>query len=238
MAADQTPPALPEQSTSDGAPISSLSAVAGVFVQPRRTFERLASKPRFMLPLLLVVLAQVVFGVALFRSGVIRNDAVAKMEAEGRPAEQIDQMEQFFESPAAPVIGAVSGGVAVAFVILVSAGLALFMGNLMLGARVPFKGYLCIVSYASLLGLVDQAIRTAIAGGRGTLDVRLGLGNLLGEEIGYFGRVLDTLTNPLVLWPAAISALGVAVFAKKGFGFGVLAVLPGFLLGVLLSGMR
>ncbi len=241
MVAEQSPPSAPELSTpgpSTAAPISGFQSVIGVFFQPRQTFERLATKPAYLLPLVIVVLAQIVLGVVLFRSGVVRNDAIAKMEAEGRPVEQVEQMAQFFDSPAAPVVGAVSGGVAIAFVLLVSAGLILFMGNLMLGARVPFKGYLSIVSHASLLGLVDQVIRTAIASGRGTLDVRLGLGNLLGEEIGYLGRVLDTLTNPLVLWPAAISALGVAVFAKKGFSFGVLAILPSLILSILLSGMR
>jgi len=51
-------------------------------------------------------------------------------------------------------------------------------------------------------------------------------------------HVADTATDPLLLWATAIEALGVSVMARKSFGFGVLAVLPGFLLLVSLSAFQ
>jgi len=71
-----------------------------------------------------------------------------------------------------------------------------------------------------------------------TFDVRLGLGVLLGDSTGFGVRALDMLTDPLFLWGNAIAALGVATYARKGFGFGVFAVLPGVLLAVILSANR
>jgi hypothetical protein len=212
--------------------------VLGVFFKPRQTFERLRENPRILLALVILVIAQIVFSVVVFRSGAVANDAIAKLEAQGKSPQEIERVETFFSSPAAPVIGAVSGAVVVVFVLLVSAGLMFFMGNLMLGARLTFKHYLCVAVAGGLIGLIGQAVRSGLALSKGTMDVRLGVGNLLGDELGYVGRVLDTVTDPLILWSVAITALGVSVFARKGFGFGVLAVLPGFVLSILLAGMR
>jgi hypothetical protein len=219
-------------------PASGPGTVLGVFFQPRQTFERLREKPRFLLAMLVLIVLQIVFSFALFRSGVIANDAIAKLEVQGKSPQEIEQLEAFFQSPAAPIIGAVSGAVAVAFILLLSAGIMFFMGNLMLGARLTYRHYLCVAVCGGLIGLVDQVVRFTLAVSKGTMDVRLGVGNLLGDELGFAGRVLDTLTDPLMLWSVAITALGVSVFAKKGFGFGVLTILPGLVLSMLLAGMR
>jgi len=220
------------------APISGLGAAFGVFFKPRQTFERLREKPKFLIAMVILLVLQIVLTVVLFRSGAIANDAIAKLEAQGKPPEAIEQTQKFFDSPAAPIIGGVSGVVAVAFVLLVTSGIMFFMGNLMLGARLTYPHYLCASVSGGMIGLVGQGVRTAIALSKGTMDIRLGAGNLLGEDIGYWGRVLDTMTDPLTLWALGISALAVSVFAKKGFGFGVLVVLPGFILSMFLAGMR
>lgn len=237
MAPDEISPGS-ETAAIAAAPISGLGAAFGVFFKPRQTFEREREKPQFLIGLIVLILAQIVLSVILFRSGAIANDAVAKMEAQGKPPEAIEQMQKFFDSPAAPIIGAVSGAVAVTFILLVLSGVMFFMGNLMLGARLRFVHYLCATVSGGMIGLVGQLVRTGIGVSKGTMDIRLGLGNLLGDNIGYWGRILDTMTDPLTLWGVAITALGVSVFAKKGFGFGVLAVLPGFILSMFLAGMR
>ena len=64
------------------------------------------------------------------------------------------------------------------------------------------------------------------------------VGAFLGEDLSPLMRILDTATDPLLLWATAIQALGVAVMAKKGFGFGVFAVLPGYLILVSLSALQ
>ncbi len=217
---------------------SALQRLVGVFVNPRATFEAMATKPRFLAALLVVTVAQIIFAVAIFQSGAVRSDSIAKMEAKGAPPEQIAGMEQFFDSPAAGVIGAVTAAVSVTFILLFSAALLFFMANLMLGARLTYRHYLSAAAYSSVIGIVDLVVRALLGVSRGTLDVRLGLGNLMGEELGFFGRVLDTLTDPLYLWSMSILALGVSVYAKKSFSFGALAVLPVLLISVLLSGMR
>jgi len=133
---------------------------------------------------------------------------------------------------------AATGPIVVVFALLVGAALLYFMANLMLGARLRYLHYLCIAAYGAVVGIVDQVVRMGLAVSRGTLQVHMGVGAFLGDQLGPALRILDTVTDPLLLWAIAIQALGVAVMAKKGFGFGLLAVLPGTLLMVCLSAFQ
>ena len=217
---------------------SPLEAAVGVFIRPRQTFEAMRQRPRYWLPIVVLAVAQVVLSTIVWQSGAVVSDQLAKAEAKGATPEQIDHMRQFFESPVAPIITAAGAPIIFAFILLVLSALAFFTGNLMMGGAITFRHYLSAVSHGVLIRLLDQTIQTAVAWSKGTMDVRLGLGNLLGDDLGPFGHMLDAATDPFALWSAAVVALGIAVYAKKGFGFGVLASLPGFIIGILLTGLR
>jgi hypothetical protein len=66
----------------------------------------------------------------------------------------------------------------------------------------------------------------------------MGVGAFLGDDLSAPLRVLDTATDPLLLWAVVVQAVGVAAMAKKGFGFGLLAVLPGTLILCALSAFQ
>ncbi len=235
-----TAPADPTSPGAAGATpsISAPASIVGIFVKPRATFEALASKPRVLVPLLLVVVLQLIFGIFIIRSGVALNDTVAKMEAKGESQETIEKVEQAFEHPGMQAVLLAGGPIVVTFILLLQAGLYFFMANLMLGARLTFRDYFCISTYTAVIGVVEQVVVTVLATSKGSLDIRLGAGALLGENPGYFGKVLNSMTDPFILWSTLIGALGVSVFAKKDLKFGVLAVLPAFLILVAMSGTR
>jgi hypothetical protein len=215
-----------------------LGRLVGVFIHPRATFASMVSRPRFLLAFLIVLAAQTAFGFLMVQSGIVRDESIAKLEAQGKDPRQIEAMEAFFNSPAAPVITAVTGMVTFGFGLVAGAALLFFMGNFMQGAHLTFRHYVSVTAFSWLVSLVDHAARVGLILARGSLDVRLGLGNLFGEEIGFAGRALDLATDPLLLWATGISALGVGVFAGKSFGFGVTAALPGFLLGIVFQAIR
>ena len=225
---------------------SAWGSVLTIFTKPRATFEGMAHRPLFGVAMAVVLAFQLVAVGLAFQSGAIRNDAVKKtqaaLEKKGTdPAAipgQVEQTEAFFSKPIAGVFVVTGGVVAFAFFLLVGAGLLYFMANLMLGAKLRFTHYLCAAVYGSVIGTVDQAVRVGLAFQTGTLDARLGVGALFGDDVGFLGRALDALTDPLHLWALAITALGVSVFARKGFGFGVIALLPSILLGVVFAGMQ
>ena len=217
--------------------MSALATLLGVFAKPRAALIALSARPRILAPILVLLVSQVALGLVLAQSGILRNDTVAKLEAKNAPPEQIEAVTKVMEGPAkyAFVIG---GPVVLVFSLLVTAGLLYFIANLMLGARLRYIHYLCIAAYGGVVGIVDQLVRTGIALGRGTLLVNLGIGAFMGDELGGLMRVADTATDPLLLWATAIEALGVSVMARKSFGFGVLAVAPGYLLLVSLSALQ
>jgi hypothetical protein len=217
---------------------SALGRLFGIFVDPRGVFASMRARPRFLLPLLVFLAFQTVFAILIFQSGIARDEAVAQLEAKGKSPQQIEAIERFFDSPAAPIITTVSTVVAFGFGLLGGAALLFFMGNFMLGGRLTFRHYVSVVAFSWIVRLIDDAVRLALIVSRESLDVRLGLGNLFGEDIGYLGRVLDLATDPLLLWSAAVAAIGVSVFARKKFGFGVAAVLPGFVIGALIKAFR
>jgi hypothetical protein len=227
-----------EPEASEPPAVSQAQALVGVFTRPRATFEGMRSKPRFVLALAVLIVAQVLLAVAIFQSDAVQNDTVAKMEAEGRSDTQIQAVVDYFNSPVALPVTAVTGGVAFAFIVLVISGIMFFMGNLMQGAKLTFAHYLSAAVHGYLVGLLDQIARTALAYQKGTLNIPLGIGILLPEDAGPLGRILDTLTDPLLLWATAIMVVGVSVYARRGIRFGIVTVLPGYLLGVVLSAFR
>ncbi len=209
-----------------------------IFVAPRSVFEALAPRPTFLVPLLLVVVVHLAVGFFMTRADFVREVTIAKLEEKGAPQEQIDATERMMGSPVVAVFGSVGGGIVIAFFIFVAAGLLYFMANLMLGAKLSFVHFLSVATYGQVIGLVDTLARTALMFARGTIHVPTGLGSFFGGDLSYPLRALDLLTSPLLLWVAAIQALGVSVFARKGFGFGVLCALPWFVIGALLGGIQ
>lgn len=238
MNADTLAPSPGDAAVDPEAPqMSAAGTLIGVFTEPKKTFAALREKPRFLAPVLALLLFQLIFGLVLAQSGVMKNDAVAKMEAKNTPQEQIDTVNKMMDGPVKYVF-ALAGPIVMVFILLFSAGLLYFMGNLMLGARLRYAHYLSVAAYGAVVGIVDQLVRLGLAVSRGTLHVHLGVGAFMGDELSAVMKILDTATDPLLLWAIAIQALGLGVMAKKGFGFGLLAVLPGTLLMICLSAFQ
>jgi hypothetical protein len=213
------------------------ATLVGILTSPRPTFQSLAARPRVLAPILLVLAFQLVFGVVADQAGIIKNDTLAKLEAKNAPQEQVDTVTRFMESPVRYVLVPL-GPIVRMFFLLFFAALYYFMANLMLGAHLRFIHYLCIAAYGGVVGIFDELAQLGIALSRGTLNVHLGVGAFLGDDLSMPLRLLDTMTDPFFLWATAVSALGVAVMARKGIGFGVLVVAPAFLIRVVLSTLQ
>jgi hypothetical protein len=197
-----------------------IGRLVGVFIRPRATFESMRERPRFLIAFIILLVVQTTIAFVLFHSGIVAEQTVAKMEAQGK-------IITVLTAPVATAIGLVSG-----------AAILFFMANLMMGARLRFAHYLSAVAFAGIVQLVDQLVRVGLILANRSFDVRLGLGMLFGDSTGFGVRALDTLTDPLFLWGNAIGALAVGTYSKRGFGFGVLATLPGVILAVILSANR
>lgn len=230
-------PSAAVEGASEPPRMSTPATLVGVFSRPKTTFQALAARPRVLVPILALAVFHLAFGLILAQSGVLRNDTEARLEARGAPPEQIEAVTRMMDGPMR-YFSVAGGPIVLVFSLLVVAGLLYFMANLMLGARLRYVHYLCVAAYGGVVAIVDQLVRLGLALGRGTLQVHLGIGAFLGEDLSAPIRALDAATDPLLLWATAVQALGVAVMARKNFGFGVMAVAPGFVILVLLSALQ
>ena len=72
-------PAAPGSET-EPVTVSSGQALVGVFTRPRPTFEGMRAKPHYRLALAILLVFQLLFTIAIFESGAILNDTVAKLD--------------------------------------------------------------------------------------------------------------------------------------------------------------
>jgi hypothetical protein len=230
--------AVPAGAVGEGKDPGPLGRLLGIFIHPRRTFESMLDRPHFRLALALLLVVQTGIALTLFHSGVIAEQTVAKMEAQGKDQRQIEAVQNFFEGTGGMITTVVTAPFATVIGVLAGSALLFFMGNLMMGARLRFSHYLSAVTYAGIVQIVDQLVRVGLILANRTFDVRLGLGALFGDATGFPIRALDTLTDPLFLWGNAVCAIGVSAYARRDLRFGLLAVLPGVLLAVILSANR
>jgi hypothetical protein len=224
-------PEIPAEPAPPGSPVTDLWRV---FTAPRSLFESLRERPRFWLPLLVVIVVQVAAGVLMFRSEPVREHAIAKMEERGMTPDQVDRTERAFESPLVLGLQAVTAGLAGLIIIFVCAGLAYFVGSLLLGAQATFRHYVCASALASVVGLLDHIYITVQVFVKGTTTAMAGLGAFLPGEPNAVIYAIDALTDPLSLWSWFIMALGIGVMTRKGLGVGILATLVPFFLAVAL----
>lgn len=208
---------------------SSVSHLWRIFTSPRSVFESLRGKPRFWLPLIVVVVAQIVLAAFIVQSDAVRERALSKMEERGMTPERAEEMGRALESPVVVGIQAGTAGVVYVFIILLAAGLAYFVGTLLLGAQATFGHYMCASVYSSVVGLVDHVYVTVQALIKGTTSVMSGIGAFFPGEPNVLVYALDTLTDPLALWAWFIMAFGIGILTRKGLATGILATLPAFL---------
>jgi len=89
MNADTLAPSPSDVAVDPEAPqMSAAQTLIGVFTEPKKTFGSLREKPRILAPVLVLLLFQLIFGLVLAQSGVMKNDAVAKMEAKNAPQDK------------------------------------------------------------------------------------------------------------------------------------------------------
>ena len=208
---------------------SAVSHLWRIFTGPRSVFEALRARPRFWLPLVVVIAVQIVMAALIVQSDAVRERAVAKMEQRGMPAERVEEVERALQSPVIIGLQAGSTGVVYVFVILLAAGLAYFVGNLLLGAQTTFAHYLCASVYSSVIGLVDHVYVTVQSLLKGTTSVMSGLGAFIPGDPNVAVYAIDSVTDPLALWAWFIMAFGIGILTRKGLGTGILATLPAFL---------
>ncbi len=141
------------------------SRLSGVFFEPGKAFADIAERPKWFLPLLLIILATVAFyvtygqhvGWARFVQDQIDNNARMQQQMQSLSAEQRQQSLALQEKimPITYYVGPVIG---MPLMYLVSSLILLGIASGIMSAGVKFKQIFAIECYAGLVGIIAKAL--------------------------------------------------------------------------------
>jgi hypothetical protein len=215
------------------APVSSIGRVFGALFNPKPTFESIAQRPSWVLPLLLMLVISVavtaVFGQRVgWRSFMERqdaNNARVQKQMEQMTAEQRQQMIDN-QTKFAPVVTYVAIVLFTFLGAVVVAAVLLGVFNLTAGSKIGFSTSLGIVAYSwmpylvgGLLGLLILFIKDP-----STIDIEhlvaSNPGAFLSDSSPKWMISLLTSLDIFTLWVLILQAIGFSATNPKKLSFG------------------
>ncbi len=217
--------------------MNDLQRAVGVFSAPRRTFEDVAARPTWLVPLLFVVVAAAL--VTQLALPAILSDVeqqINGMVEEGKLSE--DQAEQAVSTALKWTGSTAAAGAAVytALSAVIVAAVLLFVGNVVLGGKAKFVQIFSTYAWSGLVGVVGYLVRLPLELQQGTMKVFLSPAAFLPEgtdETAVF-RLLAAL-DIFVLWRAALVAVAFAAIYRLTTGKSLAAVGALYALLVIVS---
>jgi len=222
MATTPTTAAMPAPEPQ--ASISPLGRIVGVLFSPKPTYEDIARKPTWLLPVILLAVFGAVVAVGLNQKMNWREYVSQQIEKNPRAAQlPADQKERQIEAGAkfAPYTAYIFGIPAPIVIVLIIAGIMLGTYNLMAGAGVNFKTSMAIVSHAFVPVLLGNLIFLLVIFLKppGTIDlenpVATNLAAFLPEGVPKWLDALGKNIDVLVIWITLLIAIGFAAASPK-----------------------
>src|SRR5882672_5942475 len=141
--------------------MSEVSRIFGVFFEPSKTFADIAARPRWVVPLLLVMVTSIAF-MAVFSQKVgwermMRQQMESSSRTANMPAEQKEQLIQT-QARFAPIFGYGFALIGLPLYYMITAGALTGIVSGIMSAGVKFKQVFAIMAYAGLTGLVSALL--------------------------------------------------------------------------------
>jgi Yip1 domain len=210
---------LPVPVAEPQASISPLGRIIGVLFSPKPTFEDIARKPSWLLPVLISTILGIIATTTLNQRVDWREYIVQQIEKSPRAAnlsaEQKQQQAEFFAKITVYIVYAVGVVGSVCFALIVAAVMMLAY-NLLAGADAKFSQSLAIASHTLVVGLVSAPIFLLVLFLRpaGTVDpnnpVATNLAAFLPEESAKWLVTLCKSIDIFTIWTLILIAIGFA----------------------------
>jgi hypothetical protein len=235
------PAPLPTATPQAAQPIPSGSGLAsrllGVLFAPTQAFEAVASRPRSLGALLVVIVSLVALTTAFLSTqlgqDITLDQQVRQIESFGVTV--TDQMYAQMESSMrlAPYFAGVSQLVFVPLVTALVAGLVLAVFTALLGGTASFKAVYAVVAHANIIAVVQQVFNLGLTYVRGELaGANLGVFAPMLEETSVGARLLGSI-DLFGIWWLTTLAIGIGVLYKRRTG-GISASLLGIYLVIVI----
>lgn len=208
--------------------MSEISRITGVFFEPGKTFEDVAQRPAFIVPLLLVIVFSLVY-VALFSQHVgwermVRHQVEISKQAQQQTPEQREQGIQM-GTKIAPIIGYAGSLIGVPLAYLISAAVLLAMVKIM-SAPTRFSQVFAVMCYSGITGIVFIALAVTVMFLKNPDDfdiqnpLAFNLGALLDPNSGSkFVYTLATSIDLFAIWKIILIAIGLKATGGRSLSF-------------------
>jgi hypothetical protein len=216
--------------------MSELSRLAGVFFEPKKAFADIAARPRWIFPLLLMIIAGIGITTLYSQKGVMRIAAEQQM-ANNPQIQQLPADQRALAMERGMKIGTIVGYcipilIPVFYLIMALVLWAIVSG--ILSAPVRFGQVFAIVTYAQMPGLLMSILTVVVLQLKGAADF-----NLQNPLVFNPGAFMDPQSSPkfmyslassldlFTIWILLLVATGLKAAAGKKLSFGgaVFAVL-------------
>lgn len=231
------------------APINHFGRIIGVFFSPKETFQSIAQRPSWILPVVLMTVLGVIVGFSLNKRVDWREIASKRIEESPRASQlSAEQKEQQIAMGAkiSPAIAYTFGLVGPILLVVIVGGVMLGGYNLLGGANANYKVALAIVSHAYLVTMVSSLLFLLVLFLKppGTVNIEnpvaANLGAFLPEGTSKTLMALGTAIDLFSFWIICLIGVGFAAFNPKklklgssiGIALAVWAVYQAFRLGV------
>jgi len=190
--------------------------LVAVFTSPRALFEHLETRPTWLVPFVLLLLAAAAYVVFTWDSAWVPM-MTAQYDEQGAPDQAYEMLAGYGKIMFSLLIPFFGGLVTVIY-----AAIVMGAGSFMLGGKLDFRQSLSIVSHAGLVSLVAVPIRILLANVSQNPQVTLGPGALLpmADQEGFAMKFLAGFLqgfDVFSIWQTVLVALGVSVIARVGY---------------------
>ena len=213
--------------------VSSIGRIFGAIFSPKPTFESIAQRPSWLLPLVLLSLLSIVtifiFGQRVgWRSFMIRQD-----QQNSRVQKQMDQMtpeqrEKMLDqqTKAASIFGYIGAVLGLFIVAVIIAAVLMAALNLMSGGGVGFKTSLGIVAHSWVPGLIGGllGILVLFLKDPSTIDIQhlvaTNAGAFLSDDAPKWQEALLSSFDLFTFWSMILMGVGYSAVNPKKISFG------------------
>lgn len=227
--------------------MGAFAKIIGVFTSPTETFKQIDEQPTWVLPFIIMVV--IILASQFLLLDISLADRMAIIQARDIPAEQMQAAQASMEGPM-KYIGFVFMPIGLIIMWVIMAAVFLFTGNVVMGGKTSFKKMLAVVSWSSLIGIVQVPLYSFLVYSKGTTHgVTTSLAALLplhaiGEKPTLLYQLLSKF-DVFTIWQLILWILGVSVMynftVKKSstmiISIWVIYIIFSIALGQLFSGM-
>ena len=219
-----TPTPMSDAQAQPQAAIGPFGRIVGVFFSPKATFEDIAKKPSWVVPILLTTVLSIISVTALNQRVNWRDYIIQQIEKSPRGANlSTEQKQQQAETGAKFTVGIVyASGLLVPICFALFVGLVMWGAyNLLAGAGARFSQAFSIVAHAGLVGIVSTPLFLLVLFLKppGTIDpenpLATNLAALLSDDAAKWLVALCKSIDVFTFWTLILIAIGFAAVNSK-----------------------